>query len=126
MEISFDNLAIVAGIGFGAPLVLGFFPRLRLPAVALELVAGIFLGPSILGWVSVDEPVQIFALVGVAFLLFIAGLEIDFDRLRGHLLEVAGLAYAVSFALAIVIGFALKAGDFVKSPLLIAIIFSAT
>lgn len=126
MKVSFDNLAIVAAAGFLVPLILGFFPRLRLPSVALELVAGIVLGPSVLGWVTVDTPVQIFALVGVAFLLFIAGLEVDFDRLRGHVLEVAGLGYLISFAIAIAIGFALKAGGFVKSPLLIAIIFSAT
>jgi Kef-type K+ transport system membrane component KefB len=126
VKISFDNLAIVAAVGFLTPLLLGFFPKLRLPSVAVELVAGITLGPSVLGWVSVDEPVQIFALVGVAFLLFIAGLEVDFDRLRGHLLESAGIGFALSFGLAIVIGFGLQAGGFVKSPLLIAIIFSAT
>jgi Kef-type K+ transport system membrane component KefB len=126
MKISFDNLAIVAAAGFLVPLVLGFFPRLRLPSVAVELVAGIVLGPSVLGWVTVDEPVQIFSLVGVAFLLFLAGLEIDFDRLRGHVLEVAGLSYAVSFGIAILVGLGLKEAGFVRSPLLIAIIFSAT
>src|SRR5919204_1954499 len=126
MGVSFDDLAIVAAVGFVVPLALGFLPRLRLPSVALELVAGIVLGPSVLGWVAVDEPVQVFALVGVAFLLFIAGLEVDFERLRRQLLEAAGIGFALSFGLAIVIGFGLQAGGFVKSPLLVAIIFSAT
>ena len=126
MGVSFDDLAIVAAVGFVVPLALGFLPRLRLPSVALELVAGIVLGPSVLGWVAVDEPVQVFALVGVAFLLFIAGLEVDFERLRGQLLEAAGVAFAVSFGLAVVVGFGLEAGGLVKSPLLVAIIFAAT
>lgn len=126
MEIALTNLAIVAAVAFCAPLALGFFPSLRIPAVALELVAGIILGPSVLGWVEVDEPVLIFSLVGVAFLLFLAGLEVDFDHLRGHLLELAGLGFAVSFGIAILIGFGLEAAGLVKSPLLVAIIFSAT
>src|SRR6266581_7650907 len=48
---------------------------MRIPAVVLEIVAGIVLGPSVLGWVHVDLPVQILALFGLAFLLFLAGLE---------------------------------------------------
>lgn len=88
-DVSFDNLFIVAVVAAGAPLLLGFAPRLRLPSVVLELVAGIVLGPSVLGWVQVDLPVQILALIGLAFLLFLSGLEIDVRRLRGELLRGA-------------------------------------
>jgi len=44
----------------------------------LEILAGVVLGPSVLGWVEVDLPVQILALIGLAFLLLRSGLEIDF------------------------------------------------
>ena len=47
------------------------------------------LGPSVLGWVEVDLPVQVLALVGLAFLLLLAGLEIDLRDLRGRLLTIA-------------------------------------
>ena len=50
----------------------------------LEIVAGIVVGPQVLGWVEVDLPVSIVALLGLAFLLFLAGLEIDVHRLRGQ------------------------------------------
>ena len=76
------NLLIVVVVAFAAPLVPGLAPRLRLPAVVLEMVAGIAIGPSGLDWVPIDEPVQILALIGLAFLLFLAGLEIDVQRLR--------------------------------------------
>src|SRR5689334_17291281 len=120
------NALIVAALAFGVPFALGLAPRLRLPAVALEIVAGILVGPSVLGWVTVDEPLQVFSLVGLSFLLLIAGLEVDFDRLRGRTLELALLGFGVSFALAIAAGYILKAGGLVKSPLLIAIALSAT
>jgi Kef-type K+ transport system membrane component KefB len=66
----FTNLLIVVAAGVLAPLALGFFPRVRLPAIVLEIVLGIVLGPSGLGWVQPDAPVSILALVGLAFLLF--------------------------------------------------------
>lgn len=124
-EISF-NLAIVAAVAFGAPLLLGLVPWLRLPEVALELVAGIVIGPAVLGWVELDDAVELFALVGLAFLLLIAGLEIDFDRLRGRLLEVTGLGFLLSFGIAILIGFAFQAGGLIHAPMLVAIMLSAT
>ena len=62
----------------------------------LEIVIGIVIGPAVLGWVEVDEPVEVLALVGLAFLLFLAGLEIDLAALRGALLRAASLGFAVS------------------------------
>jgi hypothetical protein len=56
----FTNLLVVAAAGLLAPLALGFFPRVRLPAIVL----GIVIGPSGPGWVKPDAPVSILALVG--------------------------------------------------------------
>jgi len=125
-EVHFTNLLIVAAVAFSAPLVLGLAPAARLPAVVLEIVAGIVIGPSGLGWVQIDLPVDILSVVGLAFLLFLAGLEVDVDRLRGRTLRVAGAGFVASFALAIVAGLALDAGGFVDSPLFVAIVLVST
>jgi Kef-type K+ transport system membrane component KefB len=119
-------LLIVAAVGLAAPLALGFFPRFRLPAIVLEIVLGIVIGPSGLGWVTPDLPVSILALVGLAFLLFLSGLEIDLQRLRGQILNLTALGFVVSFVIAIVVGLGLQAGGFVKSPLFVAIVLVAT
>ena len=124
--VHFTNLLIVVAAGVLAPLVLGFFPRIRLPASALEIVLGIVVGPSGLGWVKPDLPVSILALIGLAFLLFLSGLEIDVERLRGPILKLTAIGFAVSFVIAIVIGIGLHAGGFVKSPLFVAIVLVAT
>ncbi|HEY4996906.1 MAG TPA: cation:proton antiporter [Solirubrobacteraceae bacterium] len=125
-ELHFTNLLIVVGAAFLAPLALGFVPRLRLPAVVLEILLGILVGPSGLDWVQVDQPVQILSLVGLAFLLFLAGLEIDIDRLRGRTLRVTGAGFLLSLAIGLLVGLALHAGGFVKSPLFIAIVLVST
>src|SRR5947199_5319605 len=98
-DVSFTNLLVISVVAVLAPLLVGYAPRLRIPAVVLEIVAGIVLGPSVLGWVRVDLPVQILALFGLAFLLFLAGLEIDARQLRGRGLVIAAVGYLVTLAL---------------------------
>jgi Kef-type K+ transport system membrane component KefB len=124
--ISFSGLAIVAAAALAAPLALGLFPRIRLPAVVLEIVLGIVIGPQVLGWVSIDTPIQVLSLLGLAFLLFLAGLEVDYERLRGRVLRLTAFGYALSFGLALLIGVGLHAGGLVRSPLLVGILLSAT
>src|SRR5713226_8838572 len=99
-DVSFSGLLIVTVVAFMTPFLLNLTPARRLPAVVLEIVAGIVIGPSGLGWVRVDLPIQILSLLGLAFLL--------------------------SFGLALLVGYALGFAGQVKSPLLIAIILSAT
>ncbi len=125
-EPAFSGLLLVVAAAFLAPFVLGFFPNVRLPAVVLEIVAGIVIGPSVLGWVQIDATIEVLATIGLVFLLFLAGLEIEFHHLRGRLLRVAGLGWLVCVGLAVVVGLALNAGGLAQTPLLVAVILSAT
>ena len=126
MELAFTNLLIIVAAGFAAPLALGFLPAVRLPSVVLEIVIGILVGPAVLGWLHVDDPVQVFSTVGLAYLLFLAGLEIDFERLRGQVLRLALVGFALSIAIAVLVGLLLKAGGLASEPLFVAIVLSAT
>src|SRR3954447_23407389 len=123
---SFENLLIVVAVAFAAPFVLGLFPGVRLPSVVVEIVAGIVVGPSVLGWVEVDESVAVISVMGLAFVLFLAGLEIELDKLRGPLLRLTSMAFALSFGIALAVSLALRAGGLVQTPLLVAIILCST
>ena len=59
-------------------------------------------------------------------MLFLSGLEVDLARLKGRLSLVVGGAFLLSFGLALLAGYGFAASGLVKSPLLIAIILSAT
>ncbi len=122
----FTNLLIIVAVAFAVPFTLGLLPRVKLPAVVLELVLGIVVGPAVLGWVTLDETVSVIALIGLVFLLFLAGLEIEFEHLRGRVLKLTGLAWLASFAIAVAVAYALQAGGLVQTPLLVAVILSAT
>src|SRR5919202_6914761 len=116
----FTDLLVVVAVAFAAPFLLGLFPGVRLPSVVLEIVAGIVVGPSVLGLVHVDEAIDVIALVGLGFVLFLAGLEIEFEKLRGRVLRLTALGFALSFGIAVVVGFALSAAGLVETPLLVA------
>ena len=51
-EISLVSVLIVAAVAFVVPLILGLVPALRVPSVVIEIVAGIIIGPSLLGLVG--------------------------------------------------------------------------
>lgn len=125
-DVDFDNLLGVLVIAFLAPLVLGFLPRLQVPAVVLEIVLGVIVGPSGLGWLEVDLTVQIVALLGLAMLLFLAGLEVDVRSLGGGLLPIAATGFVASLAIGWGAGLGLSAAGWVRDPLLLAVTVSAT
>src|SRR3712207_2324598 len=64
--------------------------------------------------------------MGLAFLLFLAGLEIDVHRLRGRVLRLTGAGYVASFGIAVAIAAGLGAGGLVETPLLVAIALAST
>lgn len=125
-EIDFANLLGVLAIALLAPLALGFAPRLKVPAVVLEIVLGVVVGPSALGWLEPDLAVQIVALLGLAMLLFLAGLEVDTRALGGGLLPLALAGFALSLLIGWAAGLGLDAAGWVKDPLLLAVAMSAT
>ncbi len=125
-EVSFDNLLVVLAVAFLVPLGLGLAPRIKVPSAALEILAGIIVGPGVLGWVEDDLAVSILALLGLGFLLLLSGLEIDLDRLRGPIGTRAALGFGLTLALGLAVGLGANAVDLTRSPLLIAVLLSAT
>lgn len=125
-DISFVGLLAVALAAFVVPVALALTPARRVPAAVLLIVAGIALGPSGTGIVRIDLPIQIVALLGLAFLLFLAGTEIDVHELRGRRLRLAVLAFAMSSVLAVCVGGAIGAAGLTSSPVLVAVILVGT
>jgi Kef-type K+ transport system membrane component KefB len=84
-----------------AKLAAEIFERLKQPAVAGEILAGVIIGPSALNWVQPSELTGTLAEIGVIFLLFLVGLETkpkDIFRVGGRAALVAVLGVVVPFA----------------------------
>jgi Kef-type K+ transport system membrane component KefB len=123
--LAFTNLLIVAAVAMAAPIVATLIP-LRVPSVVIEIAVGIVLGPSLLGWVDADTPVAVLALVGLAFLLFLAGLEIDLRAVRGEALRLPLIGFGLTLAIGVVLGIGADAIGWVDSPLFLAVALGAT
>jgi Kef-type K+ transport system membrane component KefB len=91
-----------------------------------EIVAGILIGPHVLGFVDVTAPLEVFAQMGLVFLFFLAGLEIAFDAEGERPFAVVGAAFAASLALALAVALAFDATDLAQTPALVAIVLAAT
>jgi Kef-type K+ transport system membrane component KefB len=124
--VSFTGLWVVCLAALAAPLAATAAGRLRVPSVVLEVVAGILIGPAVLGWVHIDRTISVVSDIGLAMLLFMAGREIDYRRLRGPTVELAALGMAVSLVLALAIGFGLRLPHLVGAPVFVAVVLSAT
>ena len=124
--MNFDNLVAVLAVAAAVPLILSTIPKVPIPGPVLEIVAGIVLGPAVLNLVKPDQAVRLVATIGLAFLLFLAGLEIDVRHFRGPRARLAGLGFGLSAVLALGVSGALHAAGVVESTLLVGIILIAT
>ncbi|HET7474483.1 MAG TPA: cation:proton antiporter [Dermatophilaceae bacterium] len=97
------GLVSVLAVAAGVPLALGLLPGLRLPGPLLEILAGVVLGPSVLAWVAPDATVRALALLGLSFLPFLAGSEVDLRRFRGTLGRSVALPLGISAVAALAV-----------------------
>jgi Kef-type K+ transport system membrane component KefB len=121
-----SSFVIVAVIAFLAPVTRELIPRLFVPAIVIELLAGIAVGPHLLDIAHSSSSVELFSTIGLAALLFLAGREIQVERLRGPVLERALGSFALSFLIAAGVGSLLHEVGLIRTPLLVAIILVAT
>jgi Kef-type K+ transport system membrane component KefB len=120
------GVLIIAAVAVVVPVVLGLLPKVPVPGAVLEVIAGIVIGPSVLGWVHIDASILVLSDLGLGMLLFLAGLEIDIDSLRGPLGRLAGVAFGGSVVLGVVCAFALRLAGLVTQPLFLAIVLVST
>ena len=71
----------IAGILVAARAFAELASHYNVPRVIGELIAGVVLGPSVLGWIEPNEIIGLLAEIGIILLLFEVGLETDFGRL---------------------------------------------
>lgn len=101
-----NTLAIVFGVAAITPVGVDLLRRwVAVPAVVLEIVLGIVVGPQVLGLAHEDTIITFVADVGLALLMFLAGYEIDFDRIRGAPMRLAGVGWLASLVLGLACGF---------------------
>ncbi|MBD3943195.1 cation:proton antiporter [Microbacterium sp. NEAU-LLC] len=106
------TLLLIPLLAVLAPLLARGLGRwVRIPVVVFELVLGILVGPSVLGWAVPAPFVDTLSEFGLAMLFFVAGTEIQFASFRGRLGKRASLGWLISLVVGVAAGFVLAPGE---------------
>ncbi len=120
---------VLLGAAVIAPLLAELPVGRRVPVVVLEVLLGILVGPHVLGLIDFkefNEFLSVMLRIGTAAVLFMAGVEIDFERIRGRPLSLALGGWAVSLALAFLAVVVLQLIPGVYAPLMVTLALATT
>ncbi|AUN25549.1 sodium:proton antiporter [Clostridium botulinum] len=81
-HINYDSLLILSLLAFITPLFINSFKKYKVPFVVGELFVGIIIGKSFLNLIQVDPWIQFLSNLGLAYLMFLSGLEIDVHSIK--------------------------------------------
>lgn len=110
-----------------APLLAEIPIGFRLPVVVLEMVLGIVVGPQLLGLARAEGLLGWFGgTLGLAALFFMAGMELDLERVRGRPLLLATSGWVISLALGFCAAALLNILQFIHAPIMVAVALSTT
>ncbi|MFI8822408.1 cation:proton antiporter [Streptomyces sp. NPDC053431] len=111
MSHSGTTLILIMAIAVLAPLLAyGAGRWLPVPLVIFEILLGIVIGPDVLGWAKPDALVDGLSQLGLTMLIFLAGYEIEFGKVRGDTLTRSVWAWVCALALGLGIGVLLGGG----------------
>ncbi len=125
LNAELSSLLVIVGISVVIPLAIRYL-RIRLAEVVLLILAGILFGPELLDWITIDPAINLLGELGLGFLFFLAGLELDTVVLKGRVGKLAGLSWGVSLLLAIVVSLSLTAAGLVDESIGFAIVLTST
>lgn len=125
MTEEFQSLVVIAAIAAFVPLLVGLF-RIKVAEVVLLLGAGIVFGPEVLGWITVDESIDLLSELGLGLLFFLAGMELEQRAVRGQSGRLAATGWFLSLAVAALAAIVMTATGKIQDTLGVAIALTST
>jgi Kef-type K+ transport system membrane component KefB len=90
------TLVLIAIAAVLAPIVSELTGRLAIPEIVIQIGFGIILGPYVLGVAHINDLVTGLSDLGLTFLIFLAGYELDLKKIRGRPLQLATAGWGIS------------------------------
>ncbi|HOW49580.1 MAG TPA: cation:proton antiporter, partial [Rubrivivax sp.] len=126
MALTEHPVFVVMVAAAAAPLLAELPTRLRVPVVVLEVLLGVAVGPHGLGWLEPSRFMSTMSQVGMATLLFMAGMEIDFSRIRGRPLLLGLGGWGLSLAIGLLVVAVLHVLPWVDAPMMVTLALATT
>jgi len=126
MQVHIPPLLVVLAVAVAAPLLSEMTRRIGVSVVVLEILLGVAIGPQVLGWAAPENALPYLATLGMAFLFFLAGLEIDLQAIKGEPLNRSLIGWVGVFGLSCAVALGLRAVGLVESWIPVAIALATT
>ena len=126
MEVAHADILVVATVAVLAPVLADLSRRAKVPIVVVEIALGIVVGPQVLDLAGTDGFIEALSTFGLAFLFFLAGMEIDFERIRGAPARYGALGWLLSIVIGAVAAVALHVTGVIHATVLVALALTTT
>jgi Kef-type K+ transport system membrane component KefB len=126
METYPSELLLIVFVAMLAPVLAELPKSFRLPVVVVEIILGILMGPHAFHLMSPNGMIETLSQLGLTFLLFMVGLEINLDKIRGRPLSLALSGWLLSFVTALLCMYFFSAIRLIHTPPLLAAIALST
>ena len=120
------TLVLVAAIAAVSPVIAELTRRIGIPDVVIEILLGIMVGPYVLKLAHPDSVVNGFSQMGLAFLMFLAGFELDLLRIRGRPLKLAAVGWVASVVLGLAFALAFVSVGLALDSVVLGLAFTTT
>jgi Kef-type K+ transport system membrane component KefB len=123
---SVATLVLIALAAVLAPIVSELTGRLAIPEIVIQIGFGIILGPYVLNLAHISNVVTGLSDLGLTFLIFLAGYELDLKKIRGKPLQLATAGWGISLAIGLGVAFALVSEGLARDTVVVGLAITTT
>jgi Kef-type K+ transport system membrane component KefB len=121
-----STLVLIAAVAVLSPILAELTGRISIPDVVIQLGLGIVIGPEVLAVAHPDSVVKGLSEMGLSYLMFLAGYELDLVRVKGRPLRLAATGWAISLMLALIVAFVLVSSGLAIDTVVVALALTTT
>ncbi len=120
------TLVLIALAAVIAPLLSELTGKLAVPEIVFQIGLGMLLGPYVLDIAHVNTTVSELSDLGLTYLIFLAGYELDLQRIRGAPLRLATMGWLVSLVVGLGAAFALVSSGLARDTVVVGLALTTT
>src|ERR1700722_17608525 len=120
------TLVLIAIAAVLAPILSELTGRLAIPEIVIQIVLGIIIGPYVLTLAHLGSVVTGLSDLGLTFLIFLAGYELDLGKIRGQPLKLATAGWGISLIIGMAAAFALVSAGLARDTVVVGLALTTT
>jgi Kef-type K+ transport system membrane component KefB len=123
---SVGTLVLIAIAAVLAPILSELTGPIAVPEIVIQIGLGILMGPYVLNIAHLGGIVTGLSDLGLTFLIFLAGYELDLQKIRGRPLELAAAGWAISLVVGLGAAFALVSSGLARNTVVVGLALTTT